>query len=109
VAEVLGEDAVDLLKAWELEDLREGFAEDLADTRRAGEVTKFSRFAPPTQVASPGNRDEAQAPSATESEIRLRVILSAEAVEGRFLVGVDDSGHYWELRPLRKVRVGSGL
>jgi transcriptional regulator with XRE-family HTH domain len=108
VAEVLGEEAVDLLKAWALDDLSEGFANDLADTKRAGEVTRYSRFAPPL-VGPRGGLGDPQGTSAPGPEIRLRVILSAEADGGRIVVGVDEDGQYWELRPLRNVQVGSRL
>jgi hypothetical protein len=101
VAEVFGEDGVELLRLWGLDDLGDGFADDLAARR------ELSRFAPPSE-SLPSGRDEDDPPRrGPGAEITIRVILSAEAIGGgRLLIGIDDEGGHWELRPLRDVRLG---
>jgi hypothetical protein len=103
VAEVFGEDGVELLRLWGLDDLGEGFADELAARR------ELSRFASPPEDSLPTGRDEDDPPRRGPGAIvTVRIALSADAVgSSRWLIGFDeDTGQPWLLQPLRDVRMG---
>jgi hypothetical protein len=107
VAQVFGDDGIELLNLWGLNDLGEGLAQDLAEMRRSAEVTNLSMFSPTLQDLPRGRDDDDPPRRAPGSEIRVRVILSAELVGGgRLLLAVDDSGQHWTLSPVRDVKLG---